>query len=248
MMEHLRQNWEKHRKVLSLTLLPIVVLLAVLILCGEEGASVVETVPTEREITFDLEVNPVHSSDEGLVRILPAEKEAQTSGSLGASQPEALWQGTEPLSSEVYTDPQEAKLEDCLAVLSIPKIALSAQVFEAESSEMEAMTKGIAHFAITSAWDGNVGLCSHNVAPQGAVAYFRDLHLLQEGDEIRYKTALGERSYAVCQVKEIDENDWSVLKNTADGINRLTLLTCISGKPQLRLMVQAEEIISEERP
>ena len=104
---------------------------------------------------------------------------------------------------------------------------------------MESMTKGVAHFAVTSAWDGNIGFASHNVAPAGAVAYFRDIHQLAEGDIVRYKTALGEREYRVTEVKEISEDDWSALGRTED--NRLTLITCITGKPNMRLMVQAVE-------
>ena len=200
----------------------------------------VEAMPTESEVTFNLEVNEVYDSKDGVVIIKP-EETVLPNATVYENQPEQLWLETEALSSENYTLPTEAKLEDCLAVLSIPKISISAQVFAAESSEMEAMTKGIAHFAITSAWDGNIGLCSHNVAPQGAIAYFRDLHLLEKGDEIRYKTAKGERVYAVSEVKEISSNDWSCLKNYDDGINRITLITCISGKADSRLMVQAVE-------
>ena len=127
-----------------------------------------------------------------------------------------------------------------MGLLTIPKLDLSAPVYETdEGGEMESMTKGVAHFAITSAWEGNIGLCSHNVAPAGAVAYFRDIHQLAEGDIVRYKTALGERQYTVIEVKEIMEDDWSFLGRTDD--NRLTLITCITGKPNMRLMVQALE-------
>ncbi len=40
-------------------------------------------------------------------------------------------------------------------------------------------------------------------------------------------------------VAEIAETDWSRLGRTQD--NRVTLITCISGKPSLRLCVQAVE-------
>ena len=105
---------------------------------------------------------------------------------------------------------------------------------------MESMTKGIAHFATTSAWNGNVGLCSHNVPPAGAVAFFRDLHLLEAGDTLTYQTAQGERQYQVTEIREIAGDDWSYLSRTDD--NRITMITCITGKPDLRLMVQAKEI------
>ncbi len=239
-MEKLKKLWQGNGKwfLLSVPLAVLVLFVSVQLL--EQSMKPVEAVPTEKEVTFDLEVNPVYDSEDGVVVIKP-EEEAEQNTSVYDSQPEQLWLETEALSTESYTLPTEAKLEDCLAVLTIPRIGISAQVFEAESTEMEAMTKGIAHFAVTSAWDGNVGLCSHNVAPQSAVAYFRDLRLLEKGDEIRYKTAMGERVYAVREVKEIPSSDWSYLKNYDDGINRITLITCISGKADSRLMVQAVE-------
>ena len=62
---------------------------------------------------------------------------------------------------------------------------------------------------------------------------------LKEGDTLSYKTALGEREYKVSEVKEIQEDDWSALGRTED--NRMTLITCITGKPSMRLLVQAVE-------
>ena len=158
---------------------------------------------------------------------------------------EQVWEDEDiSLSTEDYTLPQEAVMADgSVGVLSIPKIHLEAPVYEAEDGgEMESMTKGVAHFAVTSAWDGNIGLCSHNVAPNGAVAYFRALHLLEVGDELSYKPDLGERSYAVTTVKEIQDDDWSYLMRYDDELNRITMITCITGKPDMRLMVQATEL------
>lgn len=159
-----------------------------------------------------------------------------------AADPEQVWTETVPLSAENYTLPEEAALQDgSIGTLSIPKISLTAPVYETEDGgELEGMTKGVAHFAITSAWDGNIGFSSHNVAPQGAVAYFGELHLLQKGDKIIYTTALGERQYAVSEIREIAQDNWDYLMRAED--NRLTLITCITGKPHLRLMVQAVEV------
>ena len=129
-----------------------------------------------------------------------------------------------------------------IGILCIPRFGLSAPVYEAAvGSEMEAMTKGVAHFAVTSAWNGNIGLCSHNEAPTGAVAYFRDLYLLELGDVLTYETALGQRQYFVTENREIAANDWSYLKRSEDGLNRITLITCSTGKPESRRMVQALE-------
>ncbi|MCL2433263.1 MAG: sortase, partial [Clostridia bacterium] len=57
------------------------------------------------------------------------------------------------------------------------------------------------------------------------------------GDTIIYTTALGTRAYAVTVAREIAETDWSYLGRTED--DRITLITCISGKPHSRLVVQA---------
>jgi len=204
--------------------------------------------PAEQEVTFDMEVNRAYTAEDGIVVIQPSGKEDQTAQNMqklqeqAAADPEQVWAESIFLSAEDYTLPEEAALHGgSIGTLSIPKISLTAPVYETEDGgELEGMTKGVAHFAITSAWNGNIGLSSHNVAPQGAIAYFGQLHLLKEGDRITYKTALGERSYTVSEVKEIPQDNWDYLMRTED--NRITLITCITGKPNLRLMVQAVEV------
>lgn len=141
----------------------------------------------------------------------------------------------EPAGS--YTLPESAQLENgSIGQLIIQKIDVSAPVYETDD-EMEAMRKGVAHYKISSAWDGNIGLCAHN----GTASYcwFHDLNKLEIGDEVVYKTALGSRIYLVSTVTEISETDWSMLGRTDD--NRLTMTTCIDGKPDRRLCVQAIE-------
>ena len=140
-----------------------------------------------------------------------------------------------------YTLPEKAELKDgSIGVLTIESIGVSAPVFETDD-EMEAMKKGIAHYKTTSAWNGNIGLCSHN----GTASYcwFRNLHKVEKGDVVTYQTALGIRIYEVTEIKEIDETDWSMLGRTED--NRITMTTCIDGKPSKRLVVQAVEQKSE---
>lgn len=196
------------------------------------------TPPSESEITFDMNANKAYTAEDGVV-VIPAADRTERPGLI--SDPTKIWKNADTLSTENYTLPEDTELDDgSIGILSIPKLNLSAPVYETEAGgEIETMTKGIAHFAVTSAWDGNIGLCSHNVAPAGAVAYFRDIYKLQTGDSLSYKTALGEREYKVSTVKEIPEDDWSALTRTED--NRLTLVTCITGKPTMRLLVQAVE-------
>ena len=193
--------------------------------------------PAESEVTFDMNTNKAYTTEDGVVAI-PATPQP------GKSQAKPVEHMSAPaqLSTPGYTLPEDAALPDgSMGVLSIPKLELSAPVYETEEGgEIESMTKGVAHFAVTSAWEGNIGLASHNVAPAGAVAYFRNIHKLEKGDALSYKTALGEREYKVAEVKEIADDDWTYLTRTED--NRLTLITCITGKPDMRLMVQALEV------
>ncbi|MCI8602412.1 MAG: class D sortase [Oscillospiraceae bacterium] len=157
--------------------------------------------------------------------------------SVSQAETEYLPQTEPPVVTGNYTLPESVQLKDgSIGQLIIEKIDVNAPVYETDD-EMEAMRKGIAHYKITSAWDGNVGLCAHN----GTASYcwFRDLHKLEVGDEVVYQTALGSRTYLVSTVKEIAETDWSMLDRTED--NRLTMTTCIDGKPEKRLCVQAAE-------
>lgn len=214
----------------------------------------------ESEVTFDLEKNRAYTSDDGVI-IIGSSDDSKAEASEHVLEPDPspesefirifdlnqVWAEEESLSTEAYTLPEEAILEDgSIGTLVISKIGLKAPVYETseDGGEMESMTKGIAHFAVTSAWNGNIGLCSHNVAPKGAAAFFRDIHKLQKGDALTYITALGERNYEVTEIKEIASNDWSYLSPYEDGINRITMITCITGKPGYRLMVQASECVS----
>ena len=56
---------------------------------------------------------------------------------------------------------------------------------------------------------------------------------------IAYETALGTRYYTVGTIEIIDDDDWSYLGRTED--NRITLITCVVGQDDKRLVVQAVE-------
>ncbi|MCL2579109.1 MAG: sortase [Oscillospiraceae bacterium] len=151
-----------------------------------------------------------------------------------------IWEGETSSTHGGFTLPVAMDGES-IGVLTIPDIGLSVRVYEAEN-EMEAMEKGLAHFRHTSAWEGNTGLSGHNVNFDGSPGYFLNLYRLRPGAVIRYETAHGMREYAVETIREIPETDWSMLGRTED--NRVTLITCITGKPALRLVVQAVETFS----
>jgi LPXTG-site transpeptidase (sortase) family protein len=156
-----------------------------------------------------------------------------------SENPDSLWENLQYDGN--FTLPEKAVMQNgSTGILTIPRIGVSANVFENEDV-MEAMSKGAAHFPSTSNWNGNVGLSAHNWTETGAGAYFKSLKYLEKGDELIYETALGIRTYVVSSIQEINQSDWSLLGRTED--NRLTLITCVNGKPDKRLCVQAIEKI-----
>ncbi len=128
--------------------------------------------------------------------------------------------------------------DDEIGVLTIPDILLENAPVK-ESTELSTLATAIGHFTNTSIYNGNVGLASHN---GGDGDYFKDLNKLKVGNEIYYQTRFGVKRYLVKTIKVIAEDDWSYLGETED--NRITLITCVNGKPNKRLCVQAIE--SEE--
>ena len=155
------------------------------------------------------------------------------------ADPEAIWNGDTYAYAGNHTLVEMAQMKNgSIGVLTIPKLNLSVNVYESADS-MEAMSKGVAHFPSTSAYDGNVGLSAHNINFDGSDGYFKSLYTLTKGDGITYQTALGERSYAVESITTIAASDWTPLYYTDD--NRLTMITCISGQADKRLCIIAVE-------
>lgn len=135
----------------------------------------------------------------------------------------------------VYDNEEDIWNDSVLGVLTIDEIGLNATVKEGTTKEI--LLNYIGHIEETSTYDGNVGLASHNRGCENS--YFARLNELEVGDEIRYKTKFYDRTYVVDNIKVIYETDWSMLQSTEK--NKLTLITCISGKKQQRLCVQATE-------
>ena len=117
--------------------------------------------------------------------------------------------------------------------LEIPKIELKAQISEGTSEDI--LNEYIGHFEETQKKDGNIGLAAHNRGYK--VNYFNRLKELKIGDEIIYTYNGQTQSYNVIETSIIEDTNWKVLENTGD--NRLTLITCVENKPNLRRCVQA---------
>ncbi len=185
---------------------------------------------------FAPEEDSVHTAEDGVLVVRP---EGLSTEQDKSETPDTVWEQDAVATYNAFTLPEKAMLDEengSIGILSIPALRLSVNVYEAED-EMEAMSRGVAHFKSTSAYDGNVGLSAHNINFDGTDRYFKNLHTLKTGDTVSYKTALGEREYEVSLVKTISETDWSYLSRSTE--NRLTMVTCISGKPTQRVLVQA---------
>lgn len=124
-----------------------------------------------------------------------------------------------------------------IGVLNIPDIGLkNKKVYE--GTDLEVLEIGIGHFTNTNIFEGNIGLASHNSGERGDE--FKNLKNIKKGSKIYYETEYGRKVYSVKTKVEISDDDWSYLNTTND--NRITLLTCVSGKPNKRLCVQGIEI------
>lgn len=126
-----------------------------------------------------------------------------------------------------------------IGTLEIPKINLNAPI--SEGVDWDTIAINIGHFSNSSVWDGNIALAAHNRGSQ-VEHYFENINQLEKGDLIIYKSEMGERRYKVDSIREIEYTDWSVTENTKD--NRITLITCVTNKPEVRLCVQG--ILEEE--
>lgn len=217
-------------------------LMAAFAACGEKDTDPAQLSTPQYEASSDglpefaPEEDSVHTAEDGVLVVRP---EGLSIEQNEPATPNTVWDQDAVATYNAFTLPEKAMLDEengSIGVLSIPALGLSVNVYEAED-EMEAMSRGVAHFKSTSAYDGNVGLSAHNINFDGTDGYFKNLHTLKTGDTVSYKTALGQREYEVSLVKTISETDWSYLSRSTE--NRLTMVTCISGKPTQRVLVQA---------
>lgn len=120
--------------------------------------------------------------------------------------------------------------------LTIPKIGLVSIVIK-EGTSPDVLNEYIGHFETTKKESGNIGLAAHNRGYK--VNYFENVKELEIGDYIIYTYQGKSKKYKVIIKENISSYDWSYLQETLD--NRITLITCIDNRPDLRLCVQAVE-------
>ena len=123
--------------------------------------------------------------------------------------------------------------EKVLGIIKIDKINFEGLVYEGTS--LSTLSKGVGHLSNSPYFNGNVCLAAHNTSK-----FWAKLNTLENGDTITYTSFLGTKEYQVNNITQVEETDWTLLNDTED--NYLTLVTCIKGKSNLRLVVQAVEI------
>lgn len=142
----------------------------------------------------------------------------------------------EKFENVTYDNVENVWDDSVLGILTIEKIGLSATVKEGTSNQT--LLEYIGHIKETATYDGNIGLAGHNRGCENS--YFARINELEVGDIIKYKTKFYDRTYVVDNIQVIYETDWSLLQGTDE--NKLTLITCIAGKKEQRLCVQATEM------
>lgn len=123
--------------------------------------------------------------------------------------------------------------EKVLGIIKIDKINFEGLVYEGTS--LSTLSKGVGHLSNSPCFNGNVCLAAHNTSK-----FWAKLNTLENGDTITYTSFLGTKEYQVNNITQVEETDWTLLNDTEE--NYLTLVTCIKGKSNLRLVVQAVEI------
>ena len=124
--------------------------------------------------------------------------------------------------------------ESVVGIIKIDKINFEGLIYEGTS--LDTLSKGVGHFESSPYLEGNVCLAAHNTN-----SYWAKLYTLESGDKIEYTSFLGYKEYEVFSISQISEIDWTNLENTEENI--LTLITCVKGQSELRLCVQASEIL-----
>ena len=104
-----------------------------------------------------------------------------------------------------------------------------------DSIEVDKLEDYIGHFPISSYLKGNICLAAHNDGFKNN--YFKDINNLCTGDKLIYSYNNIEKSYYVDRIYTISSTDFSFLN--LDQKDKLTLVTCISDSPLMRLCVEA---------
>ena len=124
------------------------------------------------------------------------------------------------------------KKEELIWKIEIPKINLNAEI--KDGIDQDNLNKYVGHFTESGYISGNVCLAAHNRGYK--VNYFQNLKELEIGDKIIYQYKNVKLVYIVKVIKIIKDTDIDVIKPTKE--NKITLITCVENKPELRRCIQ----------
>ena len=133
---------------------------------------------------------------------------------------------------------KEARVNEVLGRLSVPRLGLSAMVREGDQEST--LTLALGHIPGTALPGeyGNVGVAGHRDR------LFRGLRDIQANDEIRFDTLDGSYLYRVEKTEIVQPSDIGVLR--AGGRRELTLVTCYPfyyvGSAPERFIVKARQV------
>lgn len=134
-------------------------------------------------------------------------------------------------------DNNEQNEEGVIAYLNIPSINLVNAPIK-EGTDIDTLNKYLGHFTDSAYLEGNVAIAGHNRGYEKN--YFENLDKIKQDDEITYQTKYQTKKYKVTEVKTIKDKDVYVIENTPE--NKITLITCVKNKGNLRLCVVGDEI------
>lgn len=124
-----------------------------------------------------------------------------------------------------------------IAYLSIPSIGLKNAPVK-EGTDMDTLNNYLGHFTDSAYLEGNVAIAGHNRGYEKN--YFENLDKVKQGNEITYQTKYQTKKYKVSEIKTIKDKDVYVIENTLE--NKITLITCVKNKGNLRLCIVGDEI------
>lgn len=119
--------------------------------------------------------------------------------------------------------------------INIPKLELIAPI--SEGTENDVLKNYVGHVRQTPCFLGNICLAAHNNTANYLYGnyYFDRIDELNIGDKVFYTYNSLNLKFKVSEIKEVYETDMSCLENNLD--TKLTLITCIAGKREKRLVV-----------
>lgn len=144
---------------------------------------------------------------------------------------------TNTMSITNTADDNQEEEQGVIAYLTIPSISLTNAPVK-EGTEMETLNNYLGHFTDSAYLEGNVAIAGHNRGYEKN--YFENLDKVKQGDEITYQTKYQTKIYKVSEIKTIKDKDVYVIENTPE--NKITLITCVKNKGNLRLCVVGDEV------